>query len=31
VWDGRSSQREGGILVLAYGAVVVAFYLAGGT
>jgi Ca2+:H+ antiporter len=31
VWDGRSSQREGGILVLAYAAVVVAFYLAGGT
>ena len=31
VWDGRSSQREGGILVLAYAAVVVAFYLVGGT
>jgi Ca2+:H+ antiporter len=31
VWDGRSSRREGGILVLAYAAAVVAFYLAGGT
>jgi Ca2+:H+ antiporter len=31
VWDGRSNRREGGILVLAYAAVVVAFYLAGGT
>jgi Ca2+:H+ antiporter len=30
VWDGRSSRREGGLLVVAYVAVVVAFFLTGG-
>ncbi len=31
VWDGRSSQREGAILVVAYVVVVVGFYVTGGT
>jgi Ca2+:H+ antiporter len=30
VWDGRSRRREGVLLVVAYGAAVVAFYLVGG-